>query len=76
MAPAPLSGLFETHLAVASLDASIAFYRDVVGLELACRIDDRRAAFFWIGGRGRSMLGLWKAGDGKSEVAAGKSAKA
>jgi lactoylglutathione lyase len=64
MAPAPLSGLFETHLAVASLDASIGFYRDVVGLELACRIDERRAAFFWIGGRGRSMLGLWEAGDG------------
>lgn len=56
------AGLFETHLTVASLDVSVPFYRDLIGLELAYRLDDRRVAFFWIGGRGRSMLGLWETG--------------
>jgi len=54
----PLS-LFETHLNVRDLDGSTAFYRDVVGLELAYRLEERHVAFFWIGGRGRTMLGLW-----------------
>jgi catechol 2,3-dioxygenase-like lactoylglutathione lyase family enzyme len=54
----PVSGLYESHLTVADLDRSIAFYRDVVGLELAHRVPSRHAAFFWIGGRERSMLGL------------------
>ena len=51
--------LFETHLNVRDLDRSITFYRDIVGLELACVLQERHVAFFWIGGRGRSMLGLW-----------------
>lgn len=54
--------LFEAHLAVANLEASIAFYRDRVGLALAHLTPARHAAFFWIGARGRSMLGLWAAG--------------
>jgi lactoylglutathione lyase len=60
--PVPIAGLFETHLTVASLDRSIAFYRDVLGLELAFRIDERRVAFFWLGERGHSMVGLWETG--------------
>src|SRR3712207_7068682 len=40
-------------------DRSVAFYRDVVGLELAYRLEGRRVAFLWAGGPGRSMLGLW-----------------
>ncbi|HZT76068.1 MAG TPA: VOC family protein [Vicinamibacterales bacterium] len=59
-----LLGLFEAHLTVADLDRSIAFYRDVVRLDVAHVVRDRGAAFFWIGGRGRSMLGLWRGGDG------------
>jgi catechol 2,3-dioxygenase-like lactoylglutathione lyase family enzyme len=55
----PVSGLYETYLTVAELDRSITFYRDVVGLELAHTVPARHAAFFWIGGRERSMLGLW-----------------
>ena len=55
----PVSGLYESHLTVADLDRSIAFYRDVVGLELAHRVPSRNAAFLWVGGRERSMLGLW-----------------
>jgi lactoylglutathione lyase len=58
----PITGLFETHLTVRRLDTSLEFYRDVVGLELAYRWDDRRVAFFWIGGEGNSMLGLWESG--------------
>lgn len=55
----PVSALYESHLSVANLERSIAFYRDVVGLELAHRIPERHVAFFWIGGRERSMIGLW-----------------
>jgi lactoylglutathione lyase len=58
----PISDLFEAHLTVANLDRSIAFYRDVVGLELAHVIPARNVAFFWMGGRGNAMLGLWSIG--------------
>jgi lactoylglutathione lyase len=55
-------GLFETHLTVSDVDRSIAFYRDVVGLELALDLPERGAAFLWIGAPGRAMLGLWSIG--------------
>lgn len=55
----PISGLYEGHLTVSNLDQSVSFYRDVVGLELAHTIPEQHAAFFWIGHRERSMLGLW-----------------
>src|SRR5690242_13877064 len=55
-------GLFETHLTVSDLDRSIEFYRDVVGLPLAVVLEERGAAFFWIGGPGKAMLGLWSLG--------------
>jgi lactoylglutathione lyase len=61
-------GLFETHLTVARLEPSIAFYRDVVGLEVASIFEERRVAFFWIGGRGNSMLGVWEAGTGPNTM--------
>jgi catechol-2,3-dioxygenase len=50
--------LFETHLTVKHLETSVAFYRAVVGLEMAYLLPERRVAFFWIGGRGHSMLGV------------------
>ena len=53
------AALFETHLNVRDLDQSITFYREIVGLELAHVVEGRAAAFLWIGGRGRAMLGLW-----------------
>lgn len=56
------TGLFETHLTVSDLERSIAFYRDVVGLPLALVLEERGAAFFWIGGPGQAMLGLWSLG--------------
>lgn len=54
--------LFESHLTVADLPRSIAFYRDAVELELAYELPERGAAFFWVGGRGRGLLGLWSLG--------------
>jgi lactoylglutathione lyase len=47
---------------VSDLDRSIEFYRDVVGLPPALVLDERGAAFFWIGGPGEAMLGLWSLG--------------
>lgn len=55
-------GLFETHLTVADLPRSVAFYRDVVGLPIALEVPERGAAFHWIGGTGQAMLGLWSIG--------------
>jgi lactoylglutathione lyase len=60
--PVPVAGLFETHLTVSDLSRSVAFYRDVVGLPLALELPARGAAFFWIGGPGEAMLGLWSLG--------------
>jgi len=57
-----VEGLFETHLTVADLERSIAFYRDVVGLPVALEVPERSAAFMWIGAPGRAMLGLWSIG--------------
>ena len=55
-----IGGLFETHVNVSDLERSVAFYRDVLGLEVGRVEQDRRAAFLWIGGRGEAMLGLWE----------------
>jgi lactoylglutathione lyase len=55
-------GLFETHLTVADMQRSVAFYRDVVGLEVALELPERGAAFLWIGEAGKAMLGLWSIG--------------
>ncbi len=55
-----IDGLFETHINVSDLERSIAFYCDVLGLQLGRREEARRAAFLWMGGRGKLMLGLWE----------------
>ena len=55
-------GLFETHLTVADLERSVAFYRDVIGLPVALELPERGAAFHWIGRPGQAMLGLWSIG--------------
>jgi catechol 2,3-dioxygenase-like lactoylglutathione lyase family enzyme len=60
----PIKGLFEAHLSVRDFERSVAFYRDVVGLELGIAQPERPAAFFWVGGRGRSMMGVFGAGSG------------
>ena len=54
------TGLFEAHLTVSDLSRALAFYRDVVDLELAFESPERGAAFLWVGPPGHSMLGLWE----------------
>lgn len=55
-----IAGLFETHLPVKNLQRSIEFYETTLGLELGMKEQARRVAFFWIGGQGKSVLGLWE----------------
>jgi len=57
-------GVYETHLSVANLARSVAFYRDVLGLDLAQEFPERGIAFFWVGGKRDGMLGLWQGGHG------------
>lgn len=52
--------LFETHLNVVNLERAMAFYENVIGLELGIVDHDRRIAFYFIGGWNKSMLGLWE----------------
>jgi lactoylglutathione lyase len=58
----PVSGLFEAHLTVSDLAASVAFYQHVVGLTLAYELPERDAAFFWAGPPGEAMLAVWTYG--------------
>lgn len=58
----PILGLFESHLNVSDLKRAMAFYSGTLGLQLAHVFPERRVAFYWIGGAGKSMLGLWEAG--------------
>jgi lactoylglutathione lyase len=46
----------------------MAFYGETLGLELAEVLWDRRVAFYWMGGRGNSMLGVWEAGGGPQRL--------
>src|SRR5690606_17460866 len=55
-----IKGLYETHLSVANLEASIDFYKNVLGLKQCYFEEGRRAAFFWIGKPKEAMLGLWE----------------
>ena len=55
-----ITGLYETHIHVADLERSIAFYRDILGLAFAHMESERRAAFFWIGQTRQQMLGVWE----------------
>lgn len=64
----PALDLFESHLTVADLQRSMTFFGKVLGFELAQVIPERRVAFYWIGGRGNSMLGLWEAGSGPQRL--------
>ena len=64
----PIRDLFETHLTVTDLERSMAFYSQKLGLELAEVFHERKVAFYWIGGRGTSMLGLWEVGSGPQKL--------
>jgi catechol 2,3-dioxygenase-like lactoylglutathione lyase family enzyme len=58
----PIHGLFEAHLTVSHLERSMVFYGETLGLKLAGAFPDRRAAFYWMGDPGQSMLGIWETG--------------
>jgi lactoylglutathione lyase len=64
----PVRDLFEGHLTVMNLERSMAFYGQTLGLEIAEVFSARRVAFYWIGGRGNSMLGLWEVGTGPQRL--------
>jgi lactoylglutathione lyase len=64
----PVRGLFESHLTITDLQRSMTFFGETLGLELAEVFWDRRVAFYWIGGRGNSMLGLWEVGTGPQRL--------
>lgn len=52
--------IYETHLEVKDLEASIHFYQEKLGLVLGISSKTRNNAFFWVGGHGNQMLGLWQ----------------
>src|SRR3954471_3841095 len=64
----PIRDLFESHLNVTDLQRSMSFFGQTLGLELAEVFWERRVAFYWIGGRGNSMLGLWEVGTGPQKL--------
>lgn len=64
----PIRDLFEAHLSVSDLQRSMAFFGDVLGLQLAQLFLERKVAFYWVGGRGESMLGLWEVGTGPQRL--------
>jgi lactoylglutathione lyase len=64
----PIRDLFEAHLTVKDLQRSMSFFGDALGLELAQVFPERKLAFYWIGRRGDSMLGLWEAGTGPQRL--------
>lgn len=51
-----IQGLYEAHLPVSDMDASVAFYK-ALGLEVYDKTP--RVTFLWIE-KGKSQLGLWK----------------
>lgn len=55
-----IKGLFETHINVASLERSMKFYGDVLGLHLGAYDERRRVAFYWLGDWGEAMIGVWE----------------
>ena len=64
----PVQALFESHLSVSNLERSMAFYGGVLKFELAHVAPERRVAFYWLGGAGTSMLGLWEAGESPQRI--------
>jgi lactoylglutathione lyase len=62
----PVERLFEDHISIRDLDRSLAFYRDTLGMDVALLQSQSPqgmgGALLWVGGRGRSMLGLYSLG--------------
>lgn len=54
--------LYEAHLDTSDLERSIIFY-ERLGFTVAYKIEDRRAAFFFLGENKETMLGIWETKD-------------
>ncbi len=63
-----IKGLYETHINVSNLEDSIAFYKNVLGLDFCHKEEKRKIAFFWIGKPKEYMLGLWEKPKAELEV--------
>lgn len=55
-------------MTVANLDLAREFYGQKLGLELAGDFQDRGVVFYWTGGPGHTMLGLWSRGPGPQRL--------
>lgn len=62
-----IKGLYETHLQVASLERSVAFYTQTLGLQSAHDEPGRKIHFCWVGNTREYMLGLWEKPAGEIE---------
>lgn len=54
------SNLYETHINVKDLERSMDFYGQTLELELGTLDENRRIAFYFIGGWNKTMLGVWE----------------
>jgi lactoylglutathione lyase len=54
-----------------NLERSMEFYEKTLGLELGLKEQARRVAIYWIGGHGKTALGLWEKPPWASERNAG-----
>lgn len=52
--------IFETHVFTTDLERAMQFYGERLGLEFAYLVEERRIAFYWVGGAGNAMLGVWE----------------
>jgi lactoylglutathione lyase len=57
--PSAISVIYEIHLTVRNLEFSIGFYNEILGLELACKYQQRSVAFFLVLQTSSSMLRSW-----------------
>jgi lactoylglutathione lyase len=63
-----INHIFEAHIIVRDLQRSVGFYRDILGLQVGIEQPERPAAFFWVGGRGKSMLGIFTIGSWPTQM--------
>jgi catechol 2,3-dioxygenase-like lactoylglutathione lyase family enzyme len=53
-----IQNLYETHILVSNLECSRQFYEELLGLEVGWIDQRERRLLYWVGGRGKSMLGM------------------
>jgi lactoylglutathione lyase len=62
----PIERLFEDHISIRDLERSLGLYRDILGMEVGLlqsqSPEGMGGALLWVGGRGRSMLGIYSLG--------------